>query len=300
LSFCKISKNELLILPKKICNNIFEVMIMKGILASNIVRYRKANGLTQEELGNKLGITFQAVSKWETEQANPDVTILPQLAETLKISVDKLLGYTSPYNDKKYHETVYNKEEYYGGVNPSSECLKVISLLPPSKHLKVLDVCCGEGKNAVFFARCGYEVDAIDITDAGIEKTKQLANNARVHVNAFKADVFDYRLECKYDIIFANKCFHYINPELRDEIIEDYREHTNIGGINAFSVFVTKPFIVDAPDVGPQTYFWLSGQLLLYYNDWLIEDFSEYTIERNASDNPHQHVINQIYARKNS
>ena len=41
---------------------------MREILAGNISRYRKELGLTQEALGEKLGVSFQAVSKWETNQ----------------------------------------------------------------------------------------------------------------------------------------------------------------------------------------------------------------------------------------
>ena len=193
VEFHENSKNALLLLSNQKCNNVFEVMIVKSILAGNITRYRKANGLTQEELGSKLGVTFQAVSKWETEQAMPDINFLPLLAKTLQISIDKLLGYDAPQIINSGHldfiNAAYSKDEYYGGVDPSPECLKVISLLPPNKHLKVLEICCGEGKNAVFFARCGYEVSAFDLLDTGIEKTKRLADKARVHVNVFKADM---------------------------------------------------------------------------------------------------------------
>jgi transcriptional regulator with XRE-family HTH domain len=44
-------------------DNTVEVIILKNILSDNIIRYRKINNLTQEELGAKLGVTFQAVSK---------------------------------------------------------------------------------------------------------------------------------------------------------------------------------------------------------------------------------------------
>ena len=274
-------------------------MIVKTVLASNIARYRRANDLTQEELGAKLGLTFQAVSKWETEQTMPAVETLLPLAKALQVSVDKLLGYDAPQKDAGYFDfdAAYKKEEYYGGINPSSACLKVLSLLPPDKHLKILDICCGEGRNAVFFARCGYEVSAFDLSDAGIEKTRQLAEKARVHVKVFKADICDYRLDCHYDIIFSNSAFHFIKPELRDEIIGDYREHTNIGGLNAFSVFVDKPFIISHPEFIKHSYLWRSGMLLTYYHDWKIEDFSEHVVGC-ASPQQYQETINQIYARK--
>ena len=66
---------------------------MKDELSKNIFRYREEKGLTQEDLARKLGLTFQAVSKWETAQTLPDITLLPRLSQILDISVDKLLGY---------------------------------------------------------------------------------------------------------------------------------------------------------------------------------------------------------------
>ena len=48
--------------------------------------------MTQEQLAQELGITAQAVSKWETGQSYPDITLLPKLAEVFHVRVDELLG----------------------------------------------------------------------------------------------------------------------------------------------------------------------------------------------------------------
>lgn len=53
---------------------------------------RKQKGLTQEELANMLGVTNQAVSKWESAQCCPDIQTLPELAKILEVSTDELLG----------------------------------------------------------------------------------------------------------------------------------------------------------------------------------------------------------------
>ncbi|MCL2109722.1 MAG: methyltransferase domain-containing protein [Oscillospiraceae bacterium] len=274
---------------------------MKTILAGNIARYRKARGLTQEQLATKLVITSQAVSKWETGQSVPDTVLLPKLAQALEVGIDRLFGYSAYRDDPTYYENTYrNTDEYYWGITPSPMCLKVFSLLPPSseKQLRLIDIGCGEGKDAVFFARCGYDVSGFDISVSGIEKTKRLADNARVHVNVFKADINDYRLDENYDIVYSNGAFHCIKPDLREEIIADYKTHIKPGGIAAFQAFVQKPFIAPSPEKEEHFYPLLSGQLFTYFHDWLIEQAEEYIFDCNSAGVPHRHAVNKVFARK--
>ena len=272
---------------------------MREILSRNIAKYRKDQNMTQEALAEKLNITFQAVSKWETGQSIPDTMLLPEIAAALKISVDKLLGYTAFKGDTSYYEDDYRKPEYYWGVQPSAMCLKVLEMLPPTRRLKILDIGCGEGKDAVFFARCGYDVSAFDISEAGIEKTKRLADTARVHVRTFKANLLDYRLEENYDVLFSSGVLHYIKPELRDTIMANYKSHVNENGIVAFHVFVEKPFIAFPPDDESSfSYLWKSGQLFTYFHDWHIEHCTEYVFDCNSSGTPHRHAANRLFARR--
>ena len=64
-------------------------------LATNILKYRKKSGLSQEELANKLGVTFQAVSKWENAKAAPDITFLPMMADIFECSIDDLFSHVT-------------------------------------------------------------------------------------------------------------------------------------------------------------------------------------------------------------
>lgn len=61
-------------------------------LGQRIAQYRKLRGITQEELGEKCGVSSQAVSKWENDISAPDITLLATLAEIFGISADELLG----------------------------------------------------------------------------------------------------------------------------------------------------------------------------------------------------------------
>lgn len=62
----------------------------------NIISYhRKRMNITQEALAQKLSVTNQAVSKWESGQACPDIQLLPKLADIFEITIDTLFGRAS-------------------------------------------------------------------------------------------------------------------------------------------------------------------------------------------------------------
>ena len=65
---------------------------MEQTLGNRIAENRKRLKLTQDQLAEKLGVTAQAVSKWENDQSCPDITILPKLAEIFGSTTDALLG----------------------------------------------------------------------------------------------------------------------------------------------------------------------------------------------------------------
>ena len=62
------------------------------MLGKEITKCRKKLGMTQETLAQTLGVTNQAVSKWELDQSCPDIQLLPQLADIFGITVDELFG----------------------------------------------------------------------------------------------------------------------------------------------------------------------------------------------------------------
>ena len=81
----------------------------KETFGQRITRLRKEKGLTQNDIAERVNVTSQAVSKWENDQATPDIDILVKLSEIYDISLDELLG-------KEKHSTVLtnkpNKKDF--------------------------------------------------------------------------------------------------------------------------------------------------------------------------------------------
>lgn len=95
------------------------------LIAKNLKRLRLDMRLTQEELAERIGVTGQAVSKWERDECYPDITLLPGLANCFGVTVDELLGMkeikgrmwgvyaraNALQKDGKYHEAAAVYEE---------------------------------------------------------------------------------------------------------------------------------------------------------------------------------------------
>ena len=93
-------------------------------LGSKIAFYRKKLGITQDTLAQKLEVSNQAVSKWESDQCCPDISLLPILADIFVITIDELFGRdvssmkTAPdvpwEDDDTLHVAVFHGRTYIG------------------------------------------------------------------------------------------------------------------------------------------------------------------------------------------
>ena len=81
-------------------------------LGTKIRELRRRDGRTQEALAETLGVTAQAVSRWESGGSYPDVEMIPSIANYLGITIDELFGY---HNDRESKiDTIINKIESFG------------------------------------------------------------------------------------------------------------------------------------------------------------------------------------------
>ena len=98
---------------------------IKKNIAKNITVLRMAKGMTQAELADALGISFQAVSNWERGNSMPDISKLPELAEIFGVTIDDIIG----HNNTVLHDVISsqspNANEYK--INPAPK------IAPPEK-----------------------------------------------------------------------------------------------------------------------------------------------------------------------
>jgi len=200
--------------------------------------------------------------------------------------------------ENEKYDRRYARDAYYWGVKPSPICYRVLQLMPPERNLRLIDIGCGEGRNAVFFARNGYDVTAFDTSPVGLKKANRLADEVGVKIKVFEGDINMHRLTDKYDIIFSTGVLQYIPPDQRRIMIDHYQEQTVSGGLNVHSIIVRKPFIPRASDAEKSAYKWVSGEILKYYHEWKIEFINEGIFNCNSGGVPHQHAINRVIARK--
>lgn len=275
-------------------------MLSIANLGQRVASIRKEKGYSQEQLAQILNITGQAVSKWETGHALPDTALLPGLARALETSIDRLLTGVYPVTEGSPYDREYEKPDYYWGTQASPLAQQVFELIAPaaSTEIRLLDIGSGEGRDALFFARCGFTVDALEISLPGVEKIKQHSKTNGLSVNAIHANMIGYELIDNYDVIYSMGSLQFLPPQQRTQHFEKYKHHTHTGGLNVHMVFVEKPFIAIAPDWEKNEYFYRSGDLAGYYHDWEILFNNEAIVDCRSANIPHQHAVSCIIARK--
>jgi len=98
-------------------------------IGKNIRKYRKENGLTQEEMAARLGVTAPAVNKWENDNSNPDIALLAPIARLLNISLDTLFSFQEDLTQEEINALVQETDDRFKTQDYSEVFLWVKSKL---------------------------------------------------------------------------------------------------------------------------------------------------------------------------
>ena len=119
-------------------------MSMNINIAGNLKRLRKQREITQEDLANFIGVSFQAVSKWERGDGYPDITILPPLANFFGVSIDELVGMNEIKNQAKLDEIKkeHNKLTSQGKIKEDIALLRDALKIFPNDYWLLSELAC--------------------------------------------------------------------------------------------------------------------------------------------------------------
>ena len=201
-------------------------------------------------------------------------------------------------NIRTNHEKWYECEGYYWGTEPAGFCDELIALCPPSKDKKVLDIGCGEGKDAVYMASKGYSVTAFDVTENGIKKTIRMAKENNVEINAYVDDINTFETNEKFDIVYSTGTIQYLFDENKKPFFDKIEHITKKNGFVFFNVFVDKPFLELPPDWDIEEKMWKSGELFSFFPNWKFHKIDETIFEDNSNGIPHFHCMDTIICEK--
>ena len=172
--------------------------------------------------------------------------------------------------DKVFCDTKYGTEAYIFGKEPVAFLREHIDVLPRGK---ALDIAMGEGRNAVFLAKNGFEVDGCDISETAIKKALELAREMQVDIHAFAADLETYRLpENTYNVI---SCFYYLQRDLFAQI----KDALKPGGMVIYETYTTEN--LDRGFDGPKNkdYLLQPNELLHAFKDLKIIYYRELVVD---------------------
>lgn len=207
------------------------------------------------------------------------------------------------YKQKKY---------YFGGLKPNSTLEKYLAKFPKGK---ALDIGAGGGRNSIFLAENGFEVEAIDKIKEGLEKIKNLSKEHKLKIKTKKCDISKFKFgKNKYSLIVATYSLDFLKKNEIYLILNKIKESVMTNGFVYLSVisvkdpmykFITEKGIEQIEEntfylLKYKTYrhFFTKNELQEKFKDFKIILLKQKQILDKGHDKPHYHNIIELLAQK--
>ncbi len=139
-------------------------------------------------------------------------------------------------NQQEFWNNKYNREEYFYGKEPNQFLVSCINNFSKKERLLFLGE--GEGRNAVYFAKKGYEVRAVDASDIGLAKLNKFAQEEGVKVKTTCLDLNIWRAKKKFGGILAS--YLHLESPLREQVFQRIEEGLKPGAFFVGEFFSKK------------------------------------------------------------
>jgi len=182
---------------------------------------------------------------------------------------------------------------------PNHDIVELASALP--SEARVLDLGCGEGRNAFFLAGRGHRVTATDISARGIEKLDRLAAQAGLAIQTIVEDIAEHVWSGEWDLVMAHGVIDYLDRDQWRALVDQAKAHTVPGGFNAYTCMLFDTEHPEPPE------FKRAGfkhslrpyELASVYGDWSLVRHDRYVKWDQHPGIPiHCHPVDKVLARR--
>lgn len=193
-----------------------------------IAQLRKLKGVSQQDLADYLGVTFQAVSKWETKSTLPDITLLPEIAKYFQVTVDEVLGLVPlrniPYiprntDDREQWENrnqvIQNNRLFFWNDDYLEFLVKEVWKI--KKPIDVIEFCCCNGdlgKRLMEVLPEGSSYTGVD-SKCLVEVAKENFHNTKYKTNFVATDIYKFQPNKQYDLSICQATLRHMNQPMQ-------------------------------------------------------------------------------------
>jgi SAM-dependent methyltransferase len=222
------------------------------------------------------GFAISAVENAYAE--NVAVAEKPQMTDEddRRLRSQRLLAITgdSEFADERSAwDKTYDRKDYVYGKEPVSFLVQHVSDLPKGR---ALDIATGEGRNAVYLAKKGFQVEGVDISFEGIRKAQKLAAENGVKLKTLNADLNTYRIPQNSFSVILN--FYYLQRSLFPQIVAGLKK----GGILVFETHTVDQLKNPSGKNFEKEYLLEKGELKKAFSGLEIISYTETNDGRNA------------------
>lgn len=196
-------------------NNFYEHILNKYNINPNELLFIDDN-ITNINSANNMNIN--------TIKINKNDNLLENIINNIEINNNYYKAYEERYRK------VHNQGILWEYINPSPVVLDFLTNNNANKDSKILDLGCGEGRDAIYLLKKGYNILAVDYSKSAINKCNELTNNK--YINNFKTlDIFKNKLNTKFDYIYSISVLHmFVLDEHRNNYYKFIYNHLEKNG----------------------------------------------------------------------
>ena len=184
-------------------------------------------------------------------------------------------------------------DRYIWGTAPSGFAQELTILVPPGG--RVLDLGCGEGRDSVFFARCGFDVTGLDAAADGLAKAERLAREHGVKIRWLCRSMTDVPAIGRFDLIYSCGSIHHVPAAERPRLFRRLGTLTRPNGVHGHIVFTDVSAYVELSE---EIDYFAPGELgTIFGAGWRVLEDEAGLIPCRQDGVQHVHSVERLVAR---